>query len=999
MKLPRFGTNKTSTSEDGIEFVQQSDNDASNSPVSNPALSPNSGAGINSNSGTSNSNLSVANMSFIEEDNPLKHVEEFKQIDTIGDYWPAQSLFHGSVIDVEWNNGGGSYAEESQSPLDEDLDVAIGSNQEEALAALVSSEYATTKFGENPSQEQVAERRALEEFLAGFTLNMLDQIEDPDGLYKFRQAIHSESFYSKSAGTIYDFVTEEIGKTKLSPNRIGGSPNPLSKHENKRGKNSGLSALESMKENKSGNTTKSSLDSRSAVGNSVEKRPAKIIGYPAPRYYEAKDPVVIISNTQRSTRFGGDGLFREDGLLECRHTPPVTVTLNDRSISSPIEVSIAELAVHGGIPTECQNIVWESELIANEYVTSHDFREKINEYVTSRISYYGVEFVSPAPISLTPWRQAWIPILLDYEFEYTPDQDNWKLNIADFVQTNPNAIPINSPIIISGRMPLASKTGRIIADQIERFLEEENELDKLGIGVIEETDEVEINALCDAYRTRDMLTATLSGLDEELEKLHLEDPLRSGVMRLTKMSIVDSFGQVKELDVLATNMQSPTVGLSLETASDGSIILMKPRIPQGARLNLRLLSADDDGSEANAGSSKLDLDGAAIPSAKTPVCAFLLPDHIEWAMEVFDSRGTACGQLQVAERNWAFGGIQKGKLSWETAPGSDTPLGSLPETGNEHANSFLNKLIEIGLVDEVERGSAFEPEDSLESSGGEGVLSALMRAIDTTYWNMDPFGKGGSDHPAFYMGRPVAVVRAKLRLEIDESERAMSDALRKHSFDIKLGLLDKVGDGLLGYFVNDDYSKFHTIYPVVDDGAGGIQPDITGSTLAQACPQAEDSGHASLSCQACIDYSQVVAEHQALDHPFLEFDPIVEIRPEEDIFLTMLVNVQSSVHVTSGFLPQKEITLLREHWEDAVARIAPTFKVGPVLVDPSSIRMPIDNAKPNLIWKWANKPSTTEWSELPIANSDDLAGLPDGITKAFEGWIKLDIDESQTGGQ
>jgi hypothetical protein len=32
---------------------------------------------------------------------------------------------------------------------------------------------------------------------------------------------------------------------------------------------------------------------------------------------------------------------------------------------------------------------------------------------------------------------------------------------------------------------------------------------------------------------------------------------------------------------------------------------------------------------------------------------------------------------------------------------------------------------------------------------------------------------------------------------------------------------------------------------------------------------------------------------------------------------------------------------------------------------------------------------------MPIANSDDLAGLPTGKTKAYEGWIKLDIDESQ----
>ena len=110
------------------------------------------------------------------------------------------------------------------------------------------------------------------------------------------------------------------------------------------------------------------------------------------------------------------------------------------------------------------------------------------------------------------------------------------------------------------------------------------------------------------------------------------------------------------------------------------------------------------------------------------------------------------------------------------------------------------------------------------------------------------------------------------------------------------------------------------------------------------------------------------------------------------------MNPQSSVHVTSGFLPQKEITLLREHWEDAVSRIAPSFRVGPVLVDPSSIRMPIDDAKPNLKWSWTHRETPSDWMEAPIKRSDSLAGLPNGKMTAYEGWIKLDIDESQESG-
>ena len=54
--------------------------------------------------------------------------------------------------------------------------------------------------------------------------------------------------------------------------------------------------------------------------------------------------------------------------------------------------------------------------------------------------------------------------------------------------------------------------------------------------------------------------------------------------------------------------------------------------------------------------------------------------------------------------------------------------------------------------------------------------------------------------------------------------------------------------------------------------------------------------------------------------------------------------------------------------------------------------------KPNLIWKWTHRETPSEWIEGPIKRSDSLAGLPHGKMTAYEGWIKLDIDESQDSG-
>ena len=110
----------------------------------------------------------------------------------------------------------------------------------------------------------------------------------------------------------------------------------------------------------------------------------------------------------------------------------------------------------------------------------------------------------------------------------------------------------------------------------------------------------------------------------------------------------------------------------------------------------------------------------------------------------------------------------------------------------------------------------------------------------------------------------------------------MSEELKNYNFQVKLGSIEKEIDGLLGYFVNDDYSKFNAVYPL-DTNRNPEVPD-TGS----------------------------------LDHEYLVFDPTLDVKPEQDIYLTLLVN-QASFHITSGILPQKEITLIREHWEEAVS--------------------------------------------------------------------------------
>ena len=95
-----------------------------------------------------------------------------QSIDLIGSNWPRQAVYHGSAIGVEWGQNA-----EVTHPLSE-VDASVGINQEEALAAMISSEI----------QEDFTlgdEKRAeFEKYLVGFTHDLLGELETPDGEIK-----------------------------------------------------------------------------------------------------------------------------------------------------------------------------------------------------------------------------------------------------------------------------------------------------------------------------------------------------------------------------------------------------------------------------------------------------------------------------------------------------------------------------------------------------------------------------------------------------------------------------------------------------------------------------------------------------------------------------------------------------------------------------------------------------------------------------------------------
>ena len=373
----------------------------------------------------------------------------------------------------------------------------------------------------------------------------------------------------------------------------------------------------------------------------------------------------------------------------------------------------------------------------------------------------------------------------------------------------------------------------------------------------------------------------------------------SGALGADAPRIVDAFGRT--LDLPLGNLHIPERD---EITQPAEALAMRPRLLRPARWLFRLV----DPTLASITSSGNPAPEATIDQINpaqmiNPVSGFFLPDHIDESLETFDTAGLPLGQL----RHEPFGG----GVTWEIAPVRIGPADAGPGYGLDPKQTILG-LMAAGMVaaDAKQReGKPAQPET-------ESALSAFLRAVDTTLWTVDTFSQLGNENIAGLVGRPIVVVRATLRLDIaddlddltftDDAQKAARQAayqaLADRAFPIRLGELTRSDDGLLGFFVDDDYSQFHVVDKVIRDGAldvgrGRGQFAQLGSTL-QLPPV------------------------KPITHPYIAAEDGLVVRPGQVVRLTLLMYPAGKVFLTSGILPRKYLQLARDWVQPGLAVIA-----------------------------------------------------------------------------
>jgi hypothetical protein len=196
--------------------------------------------------------------------------------------------------------------------------------------------------------------------------------------------------------------------------------------------------------------------------------------------------------------------------------------------------------------------------------------------------------------------------------------------------------------------------------------------------------------------------------------------------------------------------------------------------------------------------------------------------------------------------------------------------------------------------------------------------------------------------------------------------------MREQQFPVQLGTLARSDDALLGFYLNDDYAQLRLVDKVV---------------AAQALDSGRLRGHLGL-------LGAVTApEVDPLDHPYLIPDGTLWLRPGQTVRLTMLMLPVGRVHLTSGILPRKQLALADDWVAAGLRRLVPSVRVGPVLVDPAEIRLPLVTLLGDK-QTFTRRTGPLSWRDDPIVAATQSAYLPRLPHEAQEGWVRVTPGDS-----
>ncbi|WP_299434053.1 hypothetical protein [uncultured Aquimarina sp.] len=716
---------------------------------------------------------------------------------------------------------------------------------------------------------------------------------------------------------------------------------------------------------------------------------------PAASFYEPNDPTLLLSGVKRSYKHGEDLIYsHENDSLFTRFTGQFisnidveiagkTSTVEGSQLAAPfpedknypkeipamlIEAmmldinyakNIGTIALDGGTPSpedilqiqQQQTLIWNSNLDS-----SLDQRtlEKIAGFNS------GNDLIRfPSKIGVALWSPPWNPIQMRWKVAYYPAAETkegeftqWKFDGYDYNWNEGDNYPPNDnpAVTFKGSSVLTPKEAYTLQTQLDAFIRQydgkipdeyiplQDTLDAIGKwDVLSQvmTNFKELLLQWDlgqyGYKPTDAETQIAVGdmnhgllLNQSTDESFF--PLRAGFLKITDLWVVDEYGQIYDLLVSSMDSLSVIPGMGFEPGDYKlnlqlpQFIQVPPRILQPSRLNLDFISAMNDQLKSNA------------VGGTTPVCGWFLPNHLNQALLVYNTEGDVLGQILLV------GDTEQQHATWQPA----IETGVIPtDIENRHLQDFVTSM--LGLED---NGQAF---------------TNFLATIDETQWAVNPLGNRENENLSIIVGEPIAMVRASYNLELQgETSYKMNweNSLKKDpgqlldvKFPLQVGNIDMVSDGVMGYFVGDDYTAFNTVH---------------------------------------FGQVETPAKPRYVVNNFLHVQAA-----QEPVFVSILLDPRGSILTSSGILPMLEIPLPDTYTKSALNKMQIDINTGPVLVQSEILQLNLPSGIGD-DWTWYQPQQSVEtagkveWSEIAtIVDATTQAELPDLPYTFREGRLRL----------
>ena len=666
---------------------------------------------------------------------------------------------------------------------------------------------------------------------------------------------------------------------------------------------------------------------------------------PAPRYWRPTDPAVLLASQelQFPARHGSDG------LLACRATDQLvsTVTVGSAQINgSDFALACALPAAKLPYAPDCAALLMEACLL-NTRIAAH--RSGQNEAVLTadlqalldgrqQASWTIAAGQAPSPVELTWWgpQNPWLPLFLSWSVDFEPLQPTENTDgltpypaelITAHYQVDPatgSFVRYTPGVIDPGALSFnqswagysilspttADNLAAAIADYVQgtpdptlqQILGQLNQTLPLvqplsgftsGLLMQQQIPQLQIAVPSDA----DFSSTTLTGYAQEVvgPSYHVGpqfnwpyNPLRAGWLKLS-LEAVDTFGQRRRLDLSTTMAESMTA-----QGPDGplaDVAYVAPRLAQPGRLLFEWISAGAGGlMEMN------------DHPAMSPVCGWLLPNHLEGGFFLYDGAGRPLGSLQL-------NGDQS-RVIWQSAPGNDATIDQDVDQALADVNPTFRALA-VALA-------AATP----------AWFRRFSQAVDKVHGGISPEMLATNAGLPILIGRPVAVAQCALKLDmrgrtaLDQRWTCLGDdgwtdtdgGFQAVQYPVLLGDADDLDDGLIGFFGPSvdgyDFSTFFTDGASSEDQSGVVQPQQT-TLLLQPSPT---------------------------------FDPKPQPMDERTTSVLLLIDPRAPVHATTGILPTESLQIPPDVAAAAVSQLEMSFLVAPILRPASLQIVPPENS-------------------------------------------------------